>query len=357
MEKGTTKNSRPDFFNKFPKQDFLYFFYLGFYFVKYGYQPFTAHELVTDLLLLSLFILCFIYSYKFNKLKSLFLIFMLGIAVFSILNKNYGSTVLFVFFAVAACENLKKLPYIISLAILIAILLILNLYFSISIFWITFTFFILFIVLMRIYYEKERSKHRAEIKKQSLVEVQLIERNRISADLHDALGVKLSTAVLLSQLGYRQSNDNHREKLFRQLEDLSRDSLDQIRLVINNSQNISFHDEIEKLRKVLLLANIDAIIDVKCEKIYSENHRKNLVYIINEVVTNMVKHSDGKKCRISLLPKGQKVNLIIKCEGSVHIDSTKGNGIKNIKSRAQEMNGNLQISTVNGFKLELDFKP
>jgi len=87
--------------------------------------------------------------------------------------------------------------------------------------------------------------------------------------------------------------------------------------------------------------------------------RRNLYLIFKEATNNMVKYSGAHKAMFSLKEENDKLVMLIKDDGK-GFDNNKvseGNGLKNMKKRADEMGAILMIDSIPGngttIKLEL----
>jgi signal transduction histidine kinase len=74
---------------------------------------------------------------------------------------------------------------------------------------------------------------------------------------------------------------------------------------------------------------------------------KNLYLIFKEATNNMVKYADADKAFFSIKEEGKNLTMIIRDNGKgfdVHA-SKGGNGLKNMKKRAEEMKGTLWVES------------
>ncbi|MDA8595791.1 ATP-binding protein [Flavobacteriaceae bacterium] len=75
--------------------------------------------------------------------------------------------------------------------------------------------------------------------------------------------------------------------------------------------------------------------------------KKNIYLIVVESVRNAANHGDATQIEISLSKKGKKVELLIEDNGKGFDTESKASGIglKNMKSRAEDLNGEIQIKS------------
>ncbi len=80
------------------------------------------------------------------------------------------------------------------------------------------------------------------------------------------------------------------------------------------------------------------------------NFRRNLYLIYKECLQNIIKHSRAKKVKIETSEENHCLKLRV-CDDGVGFDTFKeysGNGLKNLKRRAGQMGGQLDINSVKG---------
>jgi signal transduction histidine kinase len=88
--------------------------------------------------------------------------------------------------------------------------------------------------------------------------------------------------------------------------------------------------------------------------------RKNFYLFFKEAINNAAKYADAKKISVCIVQKARYVEMNIRVDGK-GFDTNKifsGNGMKTLKKRATELNGDFKtISNINvGTSLQLKFK-
>lgn len=189
-------------------------------------------------------------------------------------------------------------------------------------------------------------------------------RSKISADLHDEIGSGLSEISILSELlkynktfddklinGLDQIGDSTR-KLIKSLSDIiwivnpKEESLgDLINRIQNTYQEVFFHAKINlHINYVEKLKEINLPLEV----------RQNLYLIIKEAVNNALKYSKGKNIFINIKKLNQYLvfEIIDDGVGLKKEDHDKGNGLYNMRKRAETINAGFAIeSDQNGTKV------
>jgi len=77
-----------------------------------------------------------------------------------------------------------------------------------------------------------------------------------------------------------------------------------------------------------------------------------LFRIIQELITNIIKHAEASKAEISLTQLDNNLNIIVEDNGlgfdSSSIATKNGLGLTNIQKRVEHLHGNLEIDSQNG---------
>ncbi|UKB78303.1 sensor histidine kinase [Chryseobacterium sp. MEBOG07] len=179
------------------------------------------------------------------------------------------------------------------------------------------------------------------------------ERQRISQELHDGVGGLFSTVKLNFSLWSENSN----------LEDKSdfNEILNQLDYSISELRRISENMSPASLINYGLIYSIDdlcAFFSAKKitieflplninEKIISQNSQLNIYRIIQELLTNVIKHSHAKKVFIQC-SQSENLFLITVEDNGIGIGkyfNDKGHGIFNIRKRVDYMNGKMDIKS------------
>lgn len=186
-----------------------------------------------------------------------------------------------------------------------------------------------------------------------LVEMQRV-KDRISADLHDDLGSRLTSINLLSAISQNQKIPV--SKVLKRIEkevQASSEALDEI------VWNIKLTDESveEILAKMIRYAgetlensNIEYRI-IKNEDFGSVNltmyKRRELFLLSKEILNNIVKHSKAKNVTIEVKKDEQKIVLVFTDDGRGFDPEqiTHRNGLVNLRKRIKSWNGDLKISS------------
>jgi len=225
-------------------------------------------------------------------------------------------------------------------------------------FYKSWTFFILmFAFMIGLIYNFFRLK---DMQRQKLLQL----RNNIAKDLHDDMGGTLSYIKILSEVESMKLKENNsfqkiNEKTDEVMSMMSEiiwninPNYDSLILVVAKIQEYA----IERLepRNIELIFNASNISD----KIKLSPAKKRSVYLIcKEAINNAAKYSNAKTLIIKIGMIGQMISVLIKDDG-VGFDPiaiSYGNGLKNMKNRASDLGGALNITTdENGTKIYFQF--
>ena len=172
----------------------------------------------------------------------------------------------------------------------------------------------------------------------------LNERTRIARDLHDLLGHHLTALIINLQVAERLCNDEAKEKI-EECHSLSKLLLSDVREAVSKlreNSNIDFEQMVQ-----LMVANIPTLeFNTKINtKIPAEDLSlaKNLIYIIQEAITNSLKHSGANRFWITLTQSDNYYHLELYDNGKLKNNFIEGNGIKGMKERVSALNGNIEL--------------
>ena len=215
---------------------------------------------------------------------------------------------------------------------------------------------ILFGILSIFIYRNYRT--RQQLKLQTL-------RNKIASDLHDEVGSTLTSISIFSQMARQESKETI--PLLETIGESSRKMLDAMADIVwtINPENDQFEEIILRMRnfayELLGVGNIEFrfLADSNIADInLSMEARRNIYLIFKEATSNMVKYSGADKALFSIKGENDKLIMLIKDNGKGFDNNgeTNGNGLKNMKKRANDMGAVLLIDSTpeNGTTIKLE---
>lgn len=199
--------------------------------------------------------------------------------------------------------------------------------------------------------------HQKQKLAEAVIESQEIERLRVARDLHDGIGSSLIGIRLMLEnyfSNYKPYDHNdiaYRSKLMNSLKSTSLE-------VRNISHDLSPKDiEISGLFQTLnnLIDSLNthesgiefSFIQLGENLAIEKKHEINILRIVNELLTNIIKHSGASKASLQCLYYNNTLQLIMEDNGKgFNEDEIKeGMGLRNIRSRIDYMNGILTIDS------------
>ncbi|MGH8399099.1 MAG: sensor histidine kinase, partial [Gammaproteobacteria bacterium] len=210
-------------------------------------------------------------------------------------------------------------------------------------------FFVVVLGLANLYFGEMNRKNRAL--KLSQEEIRKLaasaERERIGRDLHDLLGHTLTLitvkAELAAKLAERDLAGAARE--IRDVERISREALTQVREAVGGYRSSGLTGELANARVALTAANVKLAEKVEPPKLSSAQDSL-LAMVLREAVTNVVRHSGARNCRIQLENHSDQLRLLINDDGHGG-KILEGNGLRGMRERLQAVSGQLQIASDN----------
>jgi signal transduction histidine kinase/ligand-binding sensor domain-containing protein len=189
-------------------------------------------------------------------------------------------------------------------------------------------------------------------------------RSRLARDLHDDMGSTLSTINILSNIALQQNPlDEKASKEYMSTINSSTsqmmESMDDIVWSIN-PVNDTLAKVLARMKEVagnlLEQNNIDYRFDTddSLKDInFSMEGRREIFLIFKEALNNILKYARCSQVNIGLKRSGKFFILRIEDNGvgfdlSARTSATRGNGLRNIKKRAESLNGNSEVQSAPG---------
>ncbi|WP_412847820.1 sensor histidine kinase [Brevibacillus sp. 179-C9.3 HS] len=194
----------------------------------------------------------------------------------------------------------------------------------------------------------------------------LEERTRIARDVHDALGHSLTSLIVqLNALKYMlQGGPSDAQEAVRSMLAVSKQSLEDIRSSVHTLAADKSSLGITPLR--ILLSRAQQHTGIKIELIspdpdlpLSQHMTITLYRILQEAITNSLRHSDATEIFITIEKKQNIIFLSIWDNGNItnHKKIIPGFGLSGMSERAKQLNGTLTYSVrePHGFQIDMSF--
>lgn len=212
---------------------------------------------------------------------------------------------------------------------------------------------LLFVHYLRIAFYKRENKSQEDFSNK-LIESQETERKRIAGELHDSLGQNLLIINNSIKKYTRQvKNPNTDLEL---ISTTIKDSIDEVREIAYNLhpqhlERLGLKEAIESVinrisqaTDIKIVSNIEDVNDV----IPSE-YKIHFFRIIQEVLNNIVKHSNANAAEILVRKDNHHIYASVKDNGkgfkNENVNKMNGIGLRNISERAKLIGGDLKINS------------
>lgn len=172
------------------------------------------------------------------------------------------------------------------------------------------------------------------------------ERSRIGQDLHDSLGhtfamisVKTDLALQLFQIqAYSQV-----EKELREIQQISKESMREVRTIVENLKSRTLTSELETVKKMLEIAGIEVEIANQLDTAsLTQELESTASMILLELVTNIIKHAQASKVYLKLERTEKELILTVRDDGC-GFASIKGDDLHTVRDRVLPFSGEVKV--------------
>ncbi|MBO6880938.1 histidine kinase [Winogradskyella sp.] len=189
-------------------------------------------------------------------------------------------------------------------------------------------------------------------------------RHKISNDLHDDVGTILTAVAMQSEILGRNSKSDQKSK-FEKISQLSREAMSRMRDTVwsidSNKDNVD--SLINRMKDFLadvfeshetMYYKFNAIGKTRLSNKLNPDIRQNIYLIFKEAVNNTIKHSNGDLLTVTIQADLKMIQLTVSDNGNTNMrKATSGLGLNSMQSRAETINGQLQIKNNSGFTVKL----
>lgn len=185
-------------------------------------------------------------------------------------------------------------------------------------------------------------------------EIEEIERNRMAMNIHDSIGQHITgIRYLLGQLISRMNREKSPYKsALHKILTLLDETKDMIRRIVHNSALLQMAGSDFEASVIQMLNKIESIFPVYCTcdfqigSLINQSKINDLYFIIQELITNMIKHGKVEKIDVHIYADNERVSIDIRHDGIFPIEPEKGRetgmGLKIINYRLTRINGKLK---------------
>lgn len=171
------------------------------------------------------------------------------------------------------------------------------------------------------------------------------ERNRIGRDLHDTLGHTFAMMSLKTELALKQMDKEQYDAARKNLEELnqiSRDSMYEVREIVNQLKYRTVAEELLELERLFDLSDIVLTVDSSLDlDSLSPVTQSTLSMVLRELANNVIKHSQADSCQIRL---SRHYGIVLEFEDDGRgFEEVTGQELHSIRERLSLVDGDLEI--------------
>ena len=178
------------------------------------------------------------------------------------------------------------------------------------------------------------------------------ERKRIAAELHDNLGSILVTLSMYADTLSNEANEQVKDITDR-IGEASKQANEEVRKISHSLDSgllnyFGLKTAISQLLEAVKLSkNIDIHQEIQLKDHFTNETGLNVYRMVQELVTNSLKHSECSEIRLEINQLNGDINLIFEDNGKgFEVDmARKGMGLSNIEKRVEKLNGQLTIDS------------
>jgi signal transduction histidine kinase len=213
--------------------------------------------------------------------------------------------------------------------------------------------------------ELEKQKLQTFLKEQELTTIDAIiegqekERQKLAGDLHDSVGATLATARLqFSHLKKHKNSLDNLDDIFSNTEELLSQAYHEIRNMshLKNSGVLAKKSLVPAIENLAKNASVSTSLQVEVNHYGLEDRLDNnleisIFRIIQELVTNIIKHANASEASITLTQHDDDLNIIVEDNGkgfNLSAIDKQGLGLSSIEKRVNFLHGDINIDSTVG---------
>jgi signal transduction histidine kinase len=190
-----------------------------------------------------------------------------------------------------------------------------------------------------------------------MIEGQEKERQLLASDLHDSVGASLAAARLqFNHIANNKDNIEHLDELIKKTSTLLEDAYVEVRSLAHKKNNgvmakNGLLPAIEKLSKNVSSPN-GLQLEIQSHGLDQrlENSLEISIFrIIQELVTNIIKHAKATEASVSITQHDDSINLIVEDNGQGFdtslIPDKQGMGLSSIEKRIEFLEGSMEVDS------------
>ncbi len=204
------------------------------------------------------------------------------------------------------------------------------------------------------------------LKVRSLIKIERL-RTKIASDLHDDVGASLTKISMNASLLNYETKPSGIKKRVESLNNLSQEVISMMSDIVwsIDARNDTVLDMIDRMKNFAFnhVAEKEIDVDFQSDSVINKiklkiNVRQNIYLIFKEAFNNAVKYSNSEKIEVLVVANNNGISLKI-VDNGIGLNNEKnnlGNGLRNMKLRAERINGKLDFVNKNGLTILLNVK-
>ncbi len=205
--------------------------------------------------------------------------------------------------------------------------------------------------------------------KTALYTGQSIERKRVAAELHDNLSSILSAVNMSMQAISRKTLSENDQKIYTNVREMIKTAYTEVRNISHNIMPAGLEKDglLITIQQLLDKINLNKQISFQLQSKGMEQRlpleiELNSYSVVLELINNIIKHSEATQATISMFHENDLFNLQVKDNGiglqvvGGDTNQVSGNGMVNMKTRIEALNGSLSYKSEVGKGLKIDIK-
>lgn len=185
------------------------------------------------------------------------------------------------------------------------------------------------------------------------------ERNRIARDIHDTLGHNMTALIMQIEMSsHMMDEDIQRAKvLIDSAKEKARQGLLSVRKVVETLRIEETKQEANSIQALIDEFSSAAGIEIELETIgetiiISPNTNITLYRIVQEALTNAVRHGKATRIKVVIIYKNDITEFEIRDNGRGTKKIKEGYGLKGMMERVVSLNGKVEFESRNGFTVK-----
>lgn len=186
------------------------------------------------------------------------------------------------------------------------------------------------------------------------------ERQRLAGDLHDSVGATLSAAKMqFDHLKKNKGSLKNEDELFASTSELLEEAYKEVRSMAHakNSGVIAKNGLLPAVQKLAKNASATKNLTIEVQDFGLEERLEGgmeiaIFRMIQELVTNIIKHAEASEASISITQHEQSLNVMVEDNGkgfkAVQLAHKEGMGLGSIEKRIEHLEGTFEVDSVPG---------